>query len=139
MKYVIFTNIKTGLSLPVFCANFLTHADLSAGPGFLATSAGFFDTKTCRAFGESDSLELKSRKGDADICLCILGKQESQIFLVQDTEENLDRVEERTAQLKEMLHDAEIKNKEASTIEEEVEALAQIKRLESWLGQEVAK
>lgn len=94
MKYVMFTNRKVGASFPVLSSNHLTHSDMKAGPGMVPTSAGFFDIKTCRTFGESDSLGLKPAKTDAEVLMCVIGNMDSSIMLPQDFDKNLEAVRE---------------------------------------------
>lgn len=90
----MFTNETTGLSLPVFCADMISHSSLSAGPGWFATSAGFFDLARMEASGESDSLHLKPCPTDQEILQLVISGLESIIFSYQDIFANLARVKE---------------------------------------------
>lgn len=101
MKYVMFTNAKTGLRLPVLSAEYATHADLRMGIGWIPTSAGFVQlgghesptTRLASCFRFSESLKLAPAEDDAQIIDIIIAGMESAIFLVQDTDENLRKLQ----------------------------------------------
>jgi hypothetical protein len=82
MKYVMFTNRKTGLRMPVFSSDSIPHCDISIGHDWVPTSAGFYDLKKC--VGYSSSLELKPAADDETICGCVVSGLESMIMLCQD-------------------------------------------------------
>jgi len=89
MKYVMFTNAKTGLRIPVFSSDHTSHCDLRAGKGWVATSAGFYDLRSFTAVGKSESLKMTPHPDDSEICKITLAGMESMLFLVQDIEANL--------------------------------------------------
>jgi hypothetical protein len=92
MKYVMFTNEKTGLRLPLFAADYVSHCDLQMGKGWVPTSAGFFSLAYQKIHGNSESLKLQPEKDDFDICLVVLGDMMSTIWLTQDATSNLERL-----------------------------------------------
>lgn len=68
MKYIIFTT-PGGLGFAMLFSCPITHAEaarMAASEGFHPVSAGFHDPETGEVFGESSSLNLVPRKGDAD-------------------------------------------------------------------------
>lgn len=68
MKYIIFTQ-PGGLGFAMLFTCPITHAQaakMAAVEGFHPVSAGFQDPETGEVFGESSSLNLVPRKGDAD-------------------------------------------------------------------------
>lgn len=58
MKYVIF-QMAGGILIPVLVPQHCTHSQVNL-EGCTAISAGFFNTDTLKASGESESLKLKS-------------------------------------------------------------------------------
>lgn len=63
MKYIIFEDVN----LLIF-PGFMTHREVALHYGIdRATSAGFVDIDNRLCYGESTSLELKSRPGDSAI------------------------------------------------------------------------
>jgi hypothetical protein len=68
MKYIIFTK-PGGLGFGMLFSCPITHAEaakMAATDGYFPISAGFQDPETGEVFGESSSLNLLPRKGDAD-------------------------------------------------------------------------
>lgn len=93
MKYVMFTNRKTGVRQPVLSSNFISHSDLRAGEEWVPTSAGFFDVLTMRASDESESLRLAPEADDTEIVkMALAGVLESMAFVSQDLEGDLFRL-----------------------------------------------
>ena len=92
MKYVMFTNAKTGLKVPVFSSDYAAHCDLRNGQGWFATSAGFFNIRDFSTTGKSESLKMEPHPDDAKICKLTLAGMESMLYLAQDTKANLDNL-----------------------------------------------
>ncbi len=89
MKYVMLTHIKTGLRVPVFGSEILSHCDLAKGhKDWLPTSAGNFDIASLQCGGHSQSLGLRWAKGDGEICQAVLFNMEAVLMLSQDLDEN---------------------------------------------------
>jgi hypothetical protein len=89
MKYVMFTQRKTGLKIPAFFSDHFVHSDVKVGKDWVPTSAGDFSMVNFTTFGESSSLKLKPVADDAEICKLTLAGMESMIYLAQDTKANL--------------------------------------------------
>lgn len=67
MKYIIFDK-PDALGFAMLVSAPLTHAEaarMAATEGYKPTSAGYFDPETGEVFGDSSSLNLAPRKGDA--------------------------------------------------------------------------
>ena len=95
----MFTNAN-GLNLPVLASEHATHADLSMGREWIPTSAGTFDVTNLTCKGESTSLGLKPRAGDAQIIQTVLAGFEASICLTQDLEQNLLRRDEQIKRMR---------------------------------------
>lgn len=92
MKYVMFTQEKSGIKIPILASNVISHADIQAGKGFIATSAGFFDIKTMRTCGRSESLDLHPEKDDSLIIQLVLASNEAVLIMFQDLELNKEKL-----------------------------------------------
>lgn len=93
MKYVMFTYAKSGLRQPILFPDFLSHDDMRAGAGFVATSAGFFSLSRMGTSGKSDSLGLVPCNDDAKIIQVFLADiLNSMGYIIQDTQANLERL-----------------------------------------------
>lgn len=89
MKYVMFTNVKTGIRLPVLLPEtIVSHADASLGKDWVATSAGFYDTTKHETFNKSVSLRIGPLEEDAAILNAVLLGAESSLMLLQDPTES---------------------------------------------------
>jgi hypothetical protein len=92
MKYVMFTNVKTGQRLPVIFPDFLTHRDMRAGADWKPTSAGFFNGLTEKPYGKSETLKLRSREDDAELIIATLTNSNAIILFAQDEEGELEKL-----------------------------------------------
>ena len=79
----MFRHVKTGTRMPVFCPDHFCHADMRAGKGWVAVSAGDFNAETGKTSGYSQSLKMGPAGCDAQICNCVVTGMESIIHLVQ--------------------------------------------------------
>ncbi len=96
MKYVMFTNYRTGVRVPVIFSDYLAHSEIGMESlVWEATSAGFVSVHNAHnardiCFGESKSLGLSFAPGDSSIILSELaGTAASMRFILQDPEANL--------------------------------------------------
>jgi hypothetical protein len=90
MKYVMFTNIRTGLKLPSFFPDYFCHCDMvNKDINWVPTSAGDFCARTMKTFGYSDTLKLGPAADDAQVCALVLADLMSVIHFHQDPEANL--------------------------------------------------
>lgn len=94
MKYVMFTNKKSGFKLPVLFAEMFTHASASMGNEWVATSAGFINSFSLRVSGASESLQLKPAPDDQDIISAIITGYDAMVLALQDPETNLAKMQE---------------------------------------------
>ena len=92
MKYVMFTNEKTGLKLPVLASDTANHCDLQMGAGWIPTSAGFFDLKSFSTVGKSESLKMSPATGDDEVIKMVMAGMECIMFIIQDTETNREQL-----------------------------------------------
>lgn len=103
MKYVMFTHRKAGVKVPVLFAEALSHADIQAGPDFIATSAGFYSLQLMTCTDQSTSLKMAPEPDDAEICNLVVANLEAMLHMSQDQEANLQKLEkilnERTSDL----------------------------------------
>jgi hypothetical protein len=89
MKYVMFTHRKTGLKVPTFFSDHISHCDVKVGDEWVATSAGSFDLRTFQAVGKSSSLNMSPAPDDWEVCKLVICGVESMLYLAQNTKKNL--------------------------------------------------
>lgn len=94
MKYLIFTNIKSGQKLPVFFPENVTHSEVKL-EGCVPVSGGFVNMQTFEACGSSQSLGLKPDfEADSNLIQLLLGGRfETMWALYQDADENKKQLE----------------------------------------------
>lgn len=92
MKYVMFTNLLTGIKAPVICADLFAHADMRCANSnqWIATSAGFFviEDGRVKTIMNSESLKLSPAKGDGLVLEFVLANMESMLIVSQDLDLN---------------------------------------------------